>query len=157
MATFDTTATAQEDTWLAQGEPNTDHNSVSNLYVRTASGNNDRTILNFVLPQKPTGADTFDRLTMVLTYEQALGAATAIARSYKVNELQQNWTEGSATWNNYAGNGTPWTTAGGDVGNVLTVLNNVTGSYGSSFVFDISKIGITWGERGSVLVSDAVE
>src|SRR3990167_2126834 len=152
MATFDTTATCQEDVYIVQDQANTNQNGNAQLTVSGSNaGSKESALISFVLPSKPTGIDRIDRLKLVLTDRFTTGSPGS--RVHRVNKISQKWTEGSATWNNYAG-GAAWGTGGGDPEGDLTFLA-ISGTYGSSFAYDITALGMDWGGRGSVLVRDS--
>ena len=152
MASYDTTATCQEDTWLDSSAPNstTDNNG---LEIQSSAAINDRSIMNFVLPSRPSGVDRIDRIFLTLT-RSAAGSAT---RTYNLYKLGKLWTEASATWNRYNGSGNLWANAGGDTENQITSLFVGLGSTGASVTFELSALGLDWGQRGSVLLRDEVE
>src|SRR3990167_6096539 len=153
MAQYDTTATCQEDVVLREASPNTNFNG-SNLDIISAT-NDERSIFSFKPPPKPVGADSLDRITLVTTYKaQNVDNSN---RTWNVYEIVQNWTESSATWNRYNGTGNLWTLAGGDRGTFITAIKAGSPSYGSSFSFDISTLGVDWSKNYDVLIKDANE
>src|SRR5438445_3639363 len=104
MANYDTTGTCQEDTFLSQGAANSVKDGLGRLDVESAAVNiNVRTILNFILPQKPAGADRINRTMLVLTRKQ-----NGYARTLNIYRLGQTWSAASATWNWYNGSGNIW-------------------------------------------------
>src|SRR3990167_2132761 len=153
MATYDTTATCQEDTYITSDTPNTNGDG-SDLFMGFFNADPYRSILNAVLPSKPIGADRIDRLTLVLTYRRFNVAN--LARVHNIFKLGQNWTEGSATWTNFT-SGLAWGTAGGDKDKHLSTLAISSPAYGSSFAYDITGLGLDWAGRGSILIQDSVE
>ena len=151
MVSFDTTATAQEDVTISEGFPNTNFNG-SNLLVANLNLLRQRALINFVLPLDPGGIDSIDRLRNVLTFRRF--TAVFGGRSHLVSTVARPWTEGSATWNVFAGTGATWSQAGGDLEKDVTSLY-FNGTYGSSFAFDITSMGLNWGDRGSIIVYDS--
>ena len=149
MVEFHTTATAQEDTHLNEAGPNTNYNGAGVQTVSAVAGDL-RGIVNYFIPQKPTGTSRIVRSTLVLTGHNHVGAAVADALlCYKISP-HRLWTEGSATWNQYA-SGQNWTTPGGDLGDFVGSRQVGTGTiYGSSFAFEISSTEADWGKRGSL-------
>src|SRR3990167_6154629 len=157
MAQFDTTATAQEDVYIAQTTPNTNFDGSANGIVIQGNLTNvaARGLLSFRVPTKPTfGADRIDRTRLVLTLFRS-DSGVSVNRFHRVFQVVQPWTEGSATWNNYTG-GAALQTAGGDKGPELT-SRAVSISYGASAAYDVGAVGLDWGGHGSVLIQDSSE
>ena len=153
MAQYDTTATCQEDARIQEDQPNTFHPS-NLLAISPLTGARYRMLFNFKAPSKPLGADSIDNVWLVLTYKQVFG--TSLARWYRAYKVSQLWTEASATWNEYA-SGASWGVAGGDTDEEVAIRSIGATSYGASFAWDIGRLNLDWGERGSVLIRDTSE
>src|SRR3990167_5153329 len=153
MATFDTPATAQEYVNIDEVQPNTNLDTLDVWVTGGLTGNATRGLVNFKVPEKPTGVNRIDRMLCVLVLHESLGGA--VNRFHNVYKISQIWTEASATWNNSTG-GVAWQTAGGDK-SVLLTSRPVAISYGERDAYDVTSMGLDWGGHGSVLIQDSGE
>jgi len=113
-----------QDTMLLTSKPNS--NNGSNAKLRASGSPDESVLIKWNLSSIPVGSTvTAGWITLYVT--NPTGA------TYELYEVKQNWSESTATWNNYA-TGSPWATAGAqgsaDRGNtVLGVLKtSLTGS-----------------------------
>jgi len=108
------------DSWLYEGNSNTNYGGDDTMEVQSDSGKNGRTIVQFDLSQIPTGS-TVSSATLSLY----ASAVPAVIRTYDAHRITTSWAEGTVRWKA----GWPWTTAGGDF-NVATSSTTTPGTAG---------------------------
>jgi len=159
MGTFETTATAAQNIEIDEAIPNTPTGQ-SYLDVLSGTASTDqRVCVSFRLPDKPRYWNDIERVTAVLTVESANGTpGTRNYQCYRTGVPFGGWTvtSGTATWNSYQHPGLAWATAGGDL-DELASSQSVSGSYGASYVFDITALDLTWEDNVRLIIKDASE
>jgi hypothetical protein len=85
---------ATRDSWLEQGSPSANHGTSSDLYVRTKSSQNSRSVLYFALPTVPSGCSVTEATLRVVVKSSAAG------RTIEAYQLAAtpSWTETGITW-----------------------------------------------------------
>lgn len=117
--------TTYSDVSIRSDNPNTTYNYPDNtgngVYLgSTGTGATIRGLLNYNLSSL-AGA-TINSVTLTLYTQKVDNGSNPFA--YQIDLVRENtaFADSSATWNN-SSTGTPWTTAGGDIGSTLTSLN----------------------------------
>ena len=150
MAFYDITATTTSDVMIRQDTPNTNLGATA-LYVivedASGTGAEERALFAGLLPAKPSlGSDEIFKIAFVLGTSGVGAIASARMEMYSFDRGIV-WTAASATWNTYSGSGRTWASAGGDVTELLSMVAVTNVQRGSTYSWDITPVGLTWGDR----------
>jgi hypothetical protein len=128
-----------QDATIQKSAPNTNNGTTTPLFIGNPDGiANDiwRTLLRFDVS---IFANATDLASATLTLVNLQTIPVNIANTFKIKRLTQPaWQEANATWNKYDATHN-WTTAGGDVTNVLAVTATLAHA-GDNLTADISNL-----------------
>lgn len=91
------TVQASADTLVYQGLPTSNFGTVSDLFVRSSSNDNARTLVRFNLPALPSGCSVTGATLRLFSTSAVNG------RTIEAYRAAASWTETGATWNNQPG------------------------------------------------------
>ena len=127
------------DTYISQNSATANYGTSATLLVDgddpSGSTKDLASILKWDTSSIPTGKT-------VTSASIALNVFDASANTYELYEMKRNWTEGGATWNQYA-SGSNWATAGasGSTDRGTTVLGTMTASGTGTYTINLNSSG----------------
>src|SRR3990167_2022875 len=151
MVSFDTTATAQDDSYMDQQRKISNYN-FDNIRTSASATAGEHAIMNFVVPPKPIGADGIKRVLLTLTQRMTIGVSDPSLGNMNAWTFDRNWVETQVTWNVWS-TGNNWGISGGDIKDNVGNLY-VTSNAGSSFTWDITDSGLDWDGHIGIILAD---
>jgi len=145
-------------TYIDQFIPATNYGNATDLFTKSSSTENKRTLIKLVMPSKPAGAVGKPRPTIKLVCSGRIGTGTHFHQAFKVTRGATEVLEGTgasdgATWDTYNGSNA-WDLGGGDYGQFLSQCWVATST---TVYFDCLLAALDWGESCWVLIRYAVE
>lgn len=128
------------DTYISQNAPTTNYGSAATLLVDgdepSTSSKDVSSILKWNVSAIPAGST-------VTSASISLNVVDPSTDTYELYEMKRNWSESSATWNQYA-TGSNWATAGanGSLDRGTTVLGTITASANGAYTINLNSSGI---------------
>ncbi|OAH59240.1 metallophosphoesterase [Domibacillus aminovorans] len=128
------------DTYISQNALTTNYGNVTTLLVDgdepSASSKDVSSILKWDVSAIPAGIT-------VTSANITLNVVDPSTQTYELYEMKRNWSESSATWNQYA-SGSNWATAGanGSTDRGTTVLGTITASANGAYTINLNTAGI---------------